>query len=113
MNKKLILHFKYTLYYRENMNLLILFTEIEYGDCSMLKLIFDAITAFGVVFVGIGLLLNKRSEFLAVIEKNTKEFREIVRREKMNEINGDEIKKRNENEIIQNDFLGQIGRAHV
>jgi len=45
--------------------------------------IFDIITSFGVLLMAFGLLLNVRSNYIAIINKCTSEFRDIVRKSQM------------------------------
>jgi len=88
------------------MNLFILLSCACNSNSSVLSLIFDGITAFGIVFAGIALFFSRRTECLTVMDKNTKEFRKIVRDEKANEIEEVGIKKATNSEIIRNDYLG-------
>ena len=45
--------------------------------------IFDIISSLGVFLIAIGLFLNVRSNYIAIINKCTTEFREIIRKTKI------------------------------
>ena len=92
------------------MNLFILLSCACNSNSSVLSLIFDGITAFGIVFAGIALFFSRRTECLTVMDKNTKEFREIVRNDKKPDAEKADDKKTDaktpSNEITRNDYLG-------